>query len=55
MHTQLPVTLMLGMATSPSALQELLPLAAVASLRLHHFKLTRSMNRVESIFSEARP
>ena len=55
MHMQVPVTLVLGMATSSSALQQLLPLPAFAALRLRDFRLMKSPARVESIFSEAGP
>ena len=53
MHCQLPVTLILSVAGSPHALARLLPLPAVACLRLHRFHLMSANARVESIFSEA--
>ena len=52
MHTQLPATLVLGAATSPTALRALLPLPAVAALPCRDFKLTPALARMESIFSE---
>ncbi len=53
-HRRVPVSLMLGVSTSPSALEALLPLQAVAALRPHHFHLTPAMARAESLYSEAR-
>lgn len=50
----MPVSLMLGVSTSPSALEALLPLQAVAALRPHHFHLTPALARAESLYSEAR-
>ena len=55
MHCQLPVTLVLGMTTSPSALERLLPLEAVAALRLRPFYLAPARARAEAVFSEAKP
>ena len=55
MHCQLPVTLLLSVASSPHALKRLLLLPAVASMRMFRFKLAPAMARVESIFSEAIP
>ena len=54
MHRRVPLSLMLGVATSPSALEALLPLQAVAALRPAHFHLTPAMARAESLYSEAR-
>ena len=54
MHRRVPASLVLGVSTSPSALEALLPLPAVAALRSHHFHLTPAMARVESLYAEAR-
>ena len=44
-HAQLPIVLILGMATSAGALQQMLPVAAATVLEPHHFQLTSSMER----------
>ena len=44
-HSELPITLLLGMATSAAALQQMLPVAAAAMLEPYHFQLMRSMER----------
>lgn len=44
-HGELPITLVLGMATSAGALQQMLPVAAASMLEPHHFQLMRSMDR----------
>ena len=54
MHRCVPVSLVLGVSTSPSALEAMLPLQAVAALRPHHFHLTPAVARAESLYSEAR-
>ena len=53
-HRRVPVSLMLGVSTSPTALEALLPLQAVAALRPHQFHLTPAIARAESLYSEAR-
>lgn len=44
-HAELPITLVLGMATSAGALQQMLPVAAASMLEPHHFQLMSSMER----------
>lgn len=44
-HAELPITLILGMATSAGALQQMLPVAAASMLEAQHFQLTSSMER----------
>lgn len=45
MHAELPITLILGMATSAGALQQMLPVAAASMLDPQHFQLASSMER----------
>ena len=44
-HADLPITLILGMATSAGALQQMLPVAAAGMLEAQHFQLASSMER----------
>ena len=44
-HAELPITLILGMATSAGALQQMLPVAAASMLEPQHFQLASSMER----------
>ena len=44
-HAELPITLILGMATSAGALQQMLPVAAASMLEAQHFQLASSMER----------
>lgn len=44
-HAELPITLILGMATSAGALQQMLPVAAASMLEAQHFQLASSMAR----------
>ncbi len=44
-HAELPIVLVLGMATSAGALQQMLPVAAASMLEPQHFQLTSSMER----------
>ncbi|KAA6416560.1 MAG: origin recognition complex subunit 3-like, partial [Trebouxia sp. A1-2] len=45
-HAELPIVLVLGMATSAGALQQMLPVAAASMLEPQHFQLTSSMESV---------
>lgn len=47
-HAELPITLILGMATSAGALQQMLPVAAASMLEPQHFQLASSMERCNS-------
>jgi len=48
-HAELPIVLVLGMATSVGALQQMLPVAAASMLEPQHFQLASSMERYTSI------
>ena len=48
-HAELPIVLVLGMATSAGALQQMLPVAAASMLEPHHFHLTSSMDRYPAV------
>ncbi|KAL0049556.1 hypothetical protein WJX82_004745 [Trebouxia sp. C0006] len=48
-HAELPIVLVLGMATSAGALQQMLPVAAASMLEPQHFQLTSSMERFEAV------
>ncbi|DBA78540.1 TPA: hypothetical protein ACH3X2_007859 [Trebouxia sp. C0005] len=51
-HAELPIVLVLGMATSAGALQQMLPVAAASMLEPQHFQLTSSMERFEAVVRE---
>ena len=44
-HAELPISLVLGMATSAGALQQMLPVAAASVLEPYHYQLMSSMER----------
>ena len=48
-HSELPVTLVLGMATSAAALTQMLPVAAADMLAPRNFKLVQAMARLEAV------
>ncbi|KAK9806953.1 hypothetical protein WJX72_008557 [[Myrmecia] bisecta] len=51
-HADLPVILILGMATSAEALQQMLSSDACEMLRTQHFQLTNSMEGLDAVFRE---
>ena len=52
-HAELPITLILGMATSAGALQQMLPVAAASMLEAYHFQLASSMERCRTCSAHA--